>query len=92
MTRTESIDRDLKRMVKDGQKVHLQYYRDGELWYKTDSGFMFPVPISDVGNATMLRDDKAILFMRYMRPQLWKMKEENLQRMIDMYGDDDIRS
>lgn len=61
-------------LVKD-QKVHFQYYRDGELWYKTDSGFIFPVPVSDtreVGNATFLNEDKAILYMRYIR----KYKEE----------------
>lgn len=58
-------------LVKD-QQVHFQYYRDNELWYKTDSGFLFPVPISDIGNATFMRDDKAILFMRYIR----KYKEE----------------
>jgi hypothetical protein len=57
------------------QKVHFDFYRDGEMWYKTDSGFIFPVPIKDtkeIGNATFLRDDKAIFFMRYIR----KYKEE----------------
>lgn len=58
-------------LVKD-QKVNFQYYRDKELWYTTDSGFLFPVPISDAGTATFLREDKAILFMRYIR----KYKEE----------------
>ena len=54
------------------QKVHFQYYRDMELWYTTDSGFLFPVPIRDTGTATFLKEDKAILFMRYIR----KYKEE----------------
>jgi len=57
------------------QKVHFDFYRDGEMWYKTDSGFIFPVSIKDtkeIGNATFLRDDKAIFFMRYIR----KYKEE----------------
>jgi len=54
------------------QKVHFQYYRDKELWYKTDSGFLFSVPISDAGTATFLNEDKAIFFMRYIR----KYKEE----------------
>jgi len=58
-------------LVKDKQ-VHFQYYRDKELWYETDDGFLFPVPISDIGNATFNKDDKAILFMRYIR----KYKEE----------------
>jgi hypothetical protein len=54
------------------QQVHFLYYRDNELWYETDNKFIFPVPIDDVGTATFLRDDKAILFMRYIR----KYKEE----------------
>ena len=58
-------------MVKD-QQVHFQYYRDKDLWYKTDSGFLFSVPISEAGTATFLRKDKAILFMRYIR----RYKEE----------------
>lgn len=56
----------IKELVKD-KKVHFKFYRDGELWYETDDGFVFPVPVSDVGNATFLAEDKAILFMRYIR-------------------------
>ena len=44
-------------MIKD-QQVHFDYYRDGEMWYKTDNGFMFPVPVHDtreIGNATFMR-------------------------------------
>jgi hypothetical protein len=62
-------DRSIKDMVKDSQ-VHFAYYRDSELWYSTDDGFLFPVPTSDVGTATFQRDDKAILFMRYIRKQV----------------------
>jgi hypothetical protein len=32
--------------------------------------FEFPVPIADVGTATFLAEDKAILFMRYIRKHL----------------------
>lgn len=47
--------------------VEFQFYRDGNLYYKTESGITFPVPIEDIGNATFLRTDKAMLFMRYIR-------------------------
>jgi hypothetical protein len=59
-----------------GQTVHFDFYRSGELWYKTDSGFSFPVPSSDIGNGVFLRDDKAILFMRYIRQHLNNVEEE----------------
>lgn len=35
----------------------------------------FPVPISDIGNATFLAFDKAILFMRYIRKHLAMLEE-----------------
>jgi hypothetical protein len=60
-------------------QVHFQYYRDRELWYKTDSEFLFPVPIYDskeIGNATFNRDDKAILFMRYIRKYMNEIESE----------------
>lgn len=51
-------------------KVHFLYYRANHLWYKCDNDFTFPVPISDIGDATFMAEDKAILFMRYIRRQL----------------------
>jgi hypothetical protein len=59
------------------QQVHFQYYRDKELWYVTDSGFLFPVPIGDAGTATFLKEDKAILFMRYIRKYKEEMDKEH---------------
>lgn len=63
---------DLKPYIK-GQ-VRFQFYRDNSLWYQTDSGLLFPVPISDIGNATFLVEDKGILFMRYIRKHLESME------------------
>lgn len=51
-------------------KVTFQYYRDEKLWYITETGFLFPVPIDDIGNATFLASDKGILFMRYIRKHI----------------------
>lgn len=58
------------------QKVHFQMYRKGELWYKTDSGFVFPVPVSDTGDGDFLVSDKAMFFMRYIRKHLENLKTE----------------
>ena len=59
--------RTIKEMVRNNQKVVFRFYRDGQLWYATECGFEFPVPISDAGTATFLAQDRAILFMRYIR-------------------------
>lgn len=60
----------IKQMVDTGKKVRFSWFRDGELWYRTECGFSFPVPISDIGSATLLAEDKAILFMRYIRKHM----------------------
>lgn len=59
--------RTIKEMVRNNQKVVFRFYRDGQLWYATECGFEFPVPISEAGTATFLAEDRAILFMRYIR-------------------------
>ena len=56
-------------MVKD-KTVKFIHYRHSELWYVTECGFEFPVPISDCGEATFMAEDKATLFIRYITKQL----------------------
>lgn len=65
---------DIKKCISNGAQVNFEYYRDGCLWYKTVEGDIFPVPTSssEIGNATFLKQDKAILFQRYMRK--WNQK------------------
>ena len=57
---------NIKDMVKDKQVEFVQY-REGNFIYRTECGFEFPVPLDDIGNATMLAKDKAIYFMRYIK-------------------------
>ena len=52
-------------------RVKFQYLRDSALWYATDDGYLFPVPLSDTGNeqggsATFLAEDKGVIFMRWI--------------------------
>lgn len=65
----------LKELVADGKLVHFQFYRKGELHYKTEDGFSFVVPASDTGDGVFLASDRAMLFMRYIRKQLEANKE-----------------
>jgi hypothetical protein len=59
-------------------EVHFQYYRDGNFWYlTTGTNFLFPVPIEDIGNATFLAVDKAMLFMRYIRKHMATLEAKN---------------
>jgi len=68
----------LTEMVKSGKKVRFAFYCDSNLWYRTECGFEFPVPIDDVGTATFLAEDKALLFMRYIRKHL-KLEQEGIE-------------
>jgi hypothetical protein len=56
-------------MVKD-KKVYFSHYKENELWYTTECGFMFPVPVADTGNAEFKNEDKATFFMRWIRKHL----------------------
>ena len=60
----------LKEMVSDNKQVTFVEYRQGNLWYSTEDGFKFPVPIEDIGTATFAATEKALLMMRYMRKHL----------------------
>jgi len=67
----------LKEMVSDNKKVQFIKYLAGNLWYKTEDGFEFPVPVDDTENATFHAQDKAMLFMRYIRKHLDLIKTGN---------------
>lgn len=60
----------LKELVQG--KVHFEYYRSGHLYYScsSDPSFVFLVPISDTGEASFNKEDKAMLFMRYIRKHI----------------------
>lgn len=58
---------DIKRAVSENRRVKFDFYRAGFLYYQTEFGELFSVPIDDIGDATFDRDEKAIMLMRYMR-------------------------
>jgi len=70
------MDYNIKDMVKDGKQVKFVRYRHNELIYVTECGFEFPVPIEDTGDGIFLAQDKAMLFMRYIRLHLKSIEKE----------------
>lgn len=60
---------NIKEIVKN-QNAHFVFYRDQSLFYETDNGFQFSVPISEAGSATINSQEKAILLMRYIRKHI----------------------
>lgn len=68
----------LKELVKDN-KVRFTHARKGNLWYVTENEqFEFPVPFGDMGDASFNAEDKAMLFMRYIRKHLHSLEGEML--------------
>ena len=73
----DTITINIKDLVKD-TRVKFLYYRSSELWYEIEGkNFRFPVDIHDTGDATFLPEDKALIFMRYIRKQLEELKKGN---------------
>lgn len=56
--------------------VKFEFYRKGELFYKTESGFQFRVPAEDTGDGVFLAEDRAMVFMRYIRKELALQEKE----------------
>ncbi len=52
------------------KKARFVQYREGHFIYATEDGFQFPVPLEEVGSATLLAEDKALYFMRWIRRHL----------------------
>lgn len=62
----------IKEIVKDNI-VTFSHYRAGYLYYNVivyDQKYIFPVDIEDIGDASFLNQDKAIIMMRYIRKGL----------------------
>lgn len=70
---------NIKEMIKN-KTVSFLFYKEKELWYITECGFEFPVPIGDVGTASMNAKDKAIFFMRWIRKQIVIVEEIEKER------------
>lgn len=68
----------IKDHVKYGKKVKFSLYRDGQFWYETEDGLVFPISMEEVqaSKVTLLAEDKAILFMRWMRKYIDSAKNE----------------
>lgn len=65
---------DIKEIVRDNV-VRFERYRQGYAYYSVEvppqgARYVFPVPLDDVGDATLGAVEKAIVFLRYIRRAL----------------------
>jgi len=66
---------NVKDHVSGGQKAFLKFYRGGILYYQTEKGLMFEIPISDCGDACFNAEERAITLMRWIRKQIDAIKQ-----------------
>jgi hypothetical protein len=57
----------LKDLVAKGKVVRFVCLMADSLWYESEDGFAFPVPLSETPGATFLAEDKALMYMRHIR-------------------------
>ncbi len=56
-------------LVKDNKKLKFSFFRDNEFWFEQEDGFRFPISLEEIlaSRVTILAEDKALLYMRWMR-------------------------
>lgn len=62
----------LKSLIKD-QRVTFDFYRDQTFYYICTDGenkYRFSVPLNDIGSGCLMNNDKAVMFMRYIRKSI----------------------
>ncbi len=72
----------LSEMIGPDKKVYFSFYRDGELWYKAENGFEFPIPPEDMKGAIFKAQDKSVFFMRFIRKHLAFLEESMKQQGV----------
>lgn len=66
------MNTNITQLIKNNT-VLFDSYRQQHFYYRiahNEKSFIFPVPIDDVGTATLLATDKAIVFMRWIRKSM----------------------
>lgn len=79
----------LKDLVSNGKVARFTCLMAESLWYETEDGFAFPVPLSETAGATFLAEEKALLYMRHIRRQLPNANGlvAGLARLVAQRGD-----
>ena len=78
MSTPENID--IKTHVTAGPCVFVRA-KAGNLWYRTALGFEFPVPMSDMGDATFDAEIRGMMMMRYIRKHAEVIARERQQQV-----------
>jgi len=70
--------RSIKEMIK-GKQARFVRYTDESLWYCTDDGFEFPIPIEEAKGGVFKAEHKAIRLMRWIRQHVNLLESEGVE-------------
>ena len=70
MNNLKELPRKLKDLVTNGKQAKFAFYRDSTLYYETECGFIFAIPVSDTKGASFNAEEKAVHLMRWIRKQI----------------------
>jgi hypothetical protein len=66
-------DLDLKTNLKGNSSF--EYYRDYAMWFRTETGMLFPVPVKDLDTCHILKTEKSMVFMKWIRKHIASQTE-----------------
>ena len=65
--------KSIDKILDDNECVSFMFFLSGKLWYRTESGFKFPVPIKGSGQSVFLSEDRAKRFYPYIKAHAEKL-------------------
>jgi len=66
---------NLDKILNDNESVRFMFFLSGKLWYRTESGFKFPVPIKGSAQSVFLNEDRAKRFYPYIKAHAEKLNK-----------------
>lgn len=63
-------------------KARFVRYQNEELWYVTDNGFEFPVPIKSLGGSLINYEENAMLLMVHIRAHLKMLAKAKTEQSL----------
>ena len=66
---------EVGKILEDNETVRFMFFLSGKLWYRTESGFKFPVPIKGSNQSIFLNEDRANRFYPYIKAHAEKLNK-----------------
>ena len=67
---------NIEKVIQNNESVSFMFFLSGKLWYRTESGFKFPVPIKGSGQSVFLNEDRVNRFYPYIKAHAQKLNEK----------------